>query len=268
MATQSTPRPVAVKLGGAVITRKQRAAAVRLKVLTRLAEELAASRVPLVVLHGAGSYGHPGAKRFRLNDPPVSGDAATLARGAAIVSAEVRRLHDLVLRSLLDAGLPAWSVPPAAWCSQRARRLDHWDSRPFEEALGSGLVPVSFGDVVLDREWGFSILSADTIAVELVRAKVVDRVLFVSDVGGVYESMGPGRPKVIPTVTDSVVAGLATKGAGPDVTGGIRGKAQAMVEIAALGGDAGLISGLSDGLLTRALRGEPVYGSWSTPGRR
>lgn len=257
-----------MKLGGAVITRKQHAAAVRQKVLTRLAEELAASRVPVIVLHGAGSYGHPGAKRFGLNDPPTAGGAIARARGAAIVSAEVRRLHGLVLRSLLDAGLPAWSVPPAASCSQRARVLDHWDARPFEEAVRGGLVPVSFGDVVPDLDWGFSIVSADTIAVELVRAKVVGRVVFVSDVGGVYESMGPGRPKVIPTVTESVVAGLTPKGAGPDVTGGIRGKAQAMVEIAALGGDAGLISGLSDGLLTRALRGEPVYGSWSTPGRR
>lgn len=265
---QWTPRPVAVKLGGAVITRKQRAAAIRPKVLTRLSEELAASHVPVVVLHGAGSYGHPGAKRFGLNAAPAPGEEIARARGAAIVSAEVRRLHGLVLRSLLDAGVAAWSVPPATSWTQRAGTLERRDLGPVTEAVRVGLVPVAFGDVVPDREWGFSILSADTLAVELVRAGVVGRVLFVSDVAGVYESMGPGRPKVIPTITESVVDALAATGAGPDVTGGIRGKAKAMVEIAALGGDAGLISGLSDGLLARALRGEPVYGSWSTPGRR
>lgn len=261
-------RPVAVKFGGAVITRKRGAAAVRQKVLSRLGRELAAAGVPTVLLHGAGSFGHPGALRYALNDPPHDGDRAQRARGAALVSAEVRRLHQMVLASLLDARLSPWSLPPASLAQQRERSLARMETEPFLTALAEGLLPVTFGDVVPDSSWGFSILSADTIAVELVRRGVVERVLFVSDVGGVYESMGPGRPKVIAEVTDEVVEGLSARGAGPDVTGGIRGKAQAMRAIAALGGHAGLISGLSDGLLTRALRGEPVYGSWSTPGRR
>jgi isopentenyl phosphate kinase len=49
----------------------------------------------------------------------------------------------------------------------------------------------------------------------------------------------------------------------PDVTGGIRAKAEAMLAIAHAGVDAGLISGLTDGGLSRALRGEMVYGSWA-----
>ena len=63
--------PVIVKLGGSVITRKNEVERARPKILTRLAEELAADpTVPLVVLHGAGSFGHPGAKRWGLARPP------------------------------------------------------------------------------------------------------------------------------------------------------------------------------------------------------
>lgn len=189
-------------------------------------------------------------------------------RGAAIVSAEVRRLHRIVLASLLQAGARPWSVPPGALAEQRAGTLTRFDLRPIAQAVERGLMPVAFGDVVPDLDWQFSILSADTIAVELVRQGIARRVLFVSDVEGVYESKGPGPPRVIAEITDEVVARLAPAAGAPDVTGGIRGKALAMRTIASLGGDAGLISGLSDGRLTRALRGEPVHGSWAFAGSR
>jgi isopentenyl phosphate kinase len=64
-------------------------------------------------------------------------------------------------------------------------------------------------------------------------------------------------------LTDDAIAGLPTTGAGADVTGGIRGKAATMRRIARAGVDAVLISGLTDGALARAIRGESVYGSWA-----
>ena len=128
--------------------------------------------------------------------------------------------------------------------------------------MNAGLVPVSFGDVVPDDAWTRSILSADTLAVELARQLPVRRVLFVSDVPGVLEPGTAPRPRIVPEVTEELVERLSQRAGGPDVTGGIRGKAQAMLEIGRLGADAGLISGLKDGLLSRALRGDSVVGSW------
>ena len=87
--------PVVVKLGGSVLTRKREAARLRPKILHRLAEELAApGNPPFVLLHGAGSFGHPGAVRWNLAKPSAdAADRDRRVRGAAIVSAEVRRLH-------------------------------------------------------------------------------------------------------------------------------------------------------------------------------
>ena len=252
-----------VKLGGSIITRKQQAERLRPKILARLAEEIVEGDRPTVLLHGAGSFGHPGAVRFGLaNAPTDPSKRLERARGAAIVSAEVRRLHLAVLRALVDAGARPWSVPAATIAENDGGRFGSLQHGPFQESIDAGLLPVSFGDVVPDRRWGRSILSADTIAVELTRSLPVQRVLFVSDVPGILE---PGaRPKevLIPEVTDAVLERLSPRAAGPDVTGGIRGKAAAMLEIGRLGADAGLISGLKDGLLSRALRGEPVPGSW------
>jgi isopentenyl phosphate kinase len=258
------PSLVVVKLGGSVITRKSDQARIRAKVLRRLAEELCgAGAPPMVILHGAGSYGHPGAVRWHLAEaPPVAGDSHRV-RGGAIVSAEVRKLHQAVLKELVDAGGRPVSVPPAGLAQNRAGALSSFDPEPFRRWLSAGFTPVSFGDVVLDERWGCSILSADTIAIELTRALHPGRVLFVSDVPGVLGPLANGKRPVVAELTPEVVGALSPKVGAPDVTGGIRGKAEAMLAIAGSGTLAGLISGLSDGALSRAIRGEAVYGSWA-----
>jgi isopentenyl phosphate kinase len=258
-----------VKLGGSVLTWKRERESLRPKVLACLARELATAPGPVVVLHGAGSFGHPNARRFRLAEPPEAGERATeRVRGAAIVAREVRRLHGAVLHALVRAGVSAWSVPAGTVARNREGGLAHLDAGPFADALSAGLTPVSFGDVVRDDAWGFSILSADTIARALARDLRAERVLFVSDVAGVYEPGAKGRRVAVPSVTRDLVDRLGPRAGVADVTGGIRAKAEAMLAIADGGADAGLISGLSDGSLSRALKGERVYGSWVAGSRR
>ncbi|MGI0139895.1 MAG: isopentenyl phosphate kinase [Thermoplasmata archaeon] len=258
--------PLAViKLGGSVITRKREIEKLRPKVLARLSEELAAVKSHRVILlHGAGGFGHPGAVRFGLASPPAPEiSAAARARGAAIVSAEVRRLHLAVLRSLVAAGARPWSVPMSTHTVQAAGELETIDLAPFSAALRSGWMPVSFGDVTHDRAWGSSILSADMIALRLAESLHPDRVVFVSDVPGVYAPRTAGRRSVLGAITDEVYRSLDAEPGAPDVTGGIRGKVGVMRAIARFGVNAGLISGLSDGALSRALTGAMNDGSWA-----
>jgi isopentenyl phosphate kinase len=264
-----TPDPAApvviVKLGGSVITRKREVEKLRPKVLARLARELTALRDRrIVLLHGAGSFGHPGARRFGLAAPPNGGSSgAERIRGAAIVASEVRRLHLAVLRELVHGGASPCSVPMSTHARNRAGELTHLDPSPIRAALEGGFLPVSFGDVVPDEAWGSSILSADTIALALVPALHAERVVFVSDVEGILEGPTGRRRSVVRNVTAETVAALRAPSGGSDVTGGIRGKATAMLAIAAAGADAGLISGLSDGAVARAVRGSMEFGSWA-----
>lgn len=263
MGGSAPTRPTVVKLGGSLITRKNDLEKVRPKVLARLAEELAASDGrPVVVLHGAGSFGHPGARRFGLARAP-EGAPAERTRGAAIVSSEVRRLHLHVLRALVGAGARPWSVPAASVGANREGSLVRFDPGPFRWALEQGLLPVSFGDVVPDEAWGTSILSADTVAVELARALPAGRVVFATDVPGIYTTPEHRAKEILAEVTEEALRALAVRPGAPDVTGGIAAKGAAMCRIARDGVDAVLISGLSDGALSRAIRGEAVYGSWA-----
>ncbi len=265
MGPAALPAPTVVKLGGSLITRKREVEKVRPKVLDRLSEEVAAAEGrPVVLLHGAGSFGHPGARRFGLSRPPSeAGSREERTRGAAVVSAEVRRLHLLVLRALVRAKARPWSIPAAGVVSNREGRLARFDPAPFRWALDQGLLPVSFGDVVPDEVWGTSIASADTLAVELARTLHAGRVVFATDVPGIYTSPARRAKEILAEVTESALAELTVRPGAPDVTGGILAKAEAMRRIAKAGVDAVLISGLSDGALAKAVRGEAVYGSWA-----
>jgi len=57
-----------VKLGGSVVTEKTHLRTPRSAAIRRLAGELASLREPLLIVHGAGSYGHILARRHRLNE--------------------------------------------------------------------------------------------------------------------------------------------------------------------------------------------------------
>ncbi len=255
---------VIVKLGGSIITRKRETSTLRRKVLTHLARELregsGKGANSLIVLHGAGSFGHPYAKEWNLSHAPKPEDRDRL-RGAAITSVHVRQLHDHVLKSLIDAGLPALSIPPQTLATNDQGKLTTFEDSAFRTALEAGAVPVSFGDVVRDRSWGFSILSGDDIAVYLAEKLRAERVIFVSDVPGVLDQ---GKASsVVPHLTPGVVESLQPTPGVPDVTGGIRGKAEKMLKIAAGGTPCVILSGLSRDRLKQALQGEKVYGTWT-----
>ena len=94
-----------VKLGGSVITDKRsETPAPRTDVLNRLAREVVEAGGETIVLHGAGSFGHPGARKYRLREGLQGPDAA---KGAAEVRASVGALNALVIEALREAGGPA-----------------------------------------------------------------------------------------------------------------------------------------------------------------
>jgi isopentenyl phosphate kinase len=195
-----------------------------------------------------------------------AGEKVHRRRGAAIVGVEVRKLHGAVLQALVNAGLAPFSLPPQPLAVNRAGRLERFEVEPFRRVLAQGGVPVSFGDVVPDSEWDYSILSADAIALTLVRELPSRRLVFVSDVEGILAPATPGaRRRPVPRITAEVFSYLRPLEGVADVTGGIRSKAEVMLAAAEAGADAGLISGLRHGALSRALRGESVYGSWCGP---
>ncbi|MGD8543676.1 MAG: hypothetical protein PVG48_00980, partial [Candidatus Bathyarchaeota archaeon] len=60
-------KPTVLKLGGSVITNKEKPLTPNLSAIKRLANEISKANVSrLVLVHGGGSFGHPIAKQYAI----------------------------------------------------------------------------------------------------------------------------------------------------------------------------------------------------------
>ena len=127
----------------------------------------------IVVVHGAGSFGHFSAKKYGVADGGIlegTGAAASerLRKGVAETRASVGKLNSIVTSRLVAAGVPAVSLPTFGhWFTydrgrQRAVRESAPGLRAVTCSIDSGFVPVLHGDVSLDKEQDCAVLSGDT----------------------------------------------------------------------------------------------------------
>ncbi|HVT58834.1 MAG TPA: isopentenyl phosphate kinase [Thermoanaerobaculia bacterium] len=255
-----------VKLGGSLITDKATAETARPEVLARLAGEIVrgapCAGSSLIVGHGSGSFGHVAAHRHGL-----AGGLRSRAQLAGVSDTQERAaaLHRLVTAALAAAGADPFSIAPSSCVVAAAGRPVDIGLEPLRLALGAGLLPVVYGDVVLDREQGVAICSTellfDLLARRLAEEGVrVRRVLWLGATDGVLD--GAGR-----TLSRLTAAALADArdaiggAAGTDVTGGMRHRVETALALARRGIPSLIANGTVPGLLERALRGEPVPGT-------
>jgi len=254
-----------VKLGGSVITDKDsEVPKLRGEDLKRLAREVVSAGGETIVLHGAGSFGHPGARKYKLREGLSGPDAV---RGAAEVRATVGRLNTFVLEALTEAGAHPWPLPPSAVAAMREGAFKRMDWELFDAALGRGLTPVSHGDVVLDDTLGVSILSADEIAQALARHLHPALVVFAVNVDGLFDrdpnAKGASLIQTLKASDKVTFEQGASKGA--DVTGAMAAKLKAAQAIAFGGARVRIVNGLVPGRVADALSGKDVVGTLVVP---
>jgi len=248
-----------VKLGGSVITDKKIYKTFRPEVTNRLAREIAESGTDVVIVHGAGSYGHIMAKKHRLNDGYIEDSQLD---GVSVVQRDVRELNLHVMNALIDAGIKAVSIPPAVCVTMDSKDIFSLDYSRFEDYISMGLTPVTFGDVAVDNEIRFCICSGDLLVFHLARTLGAQRAIFVTDVDGIMSDTS-GKRDIIPELKginefkdlDSVEIKK------DDVTGKITGKALIMLELAQNGIEAVLLNGCEEWRLRSCLRGDGVLGT-------
>jgi len=246
-----------VKLGGSIITQKSKSKRLRRDVLERLCAEIASSNEHVIVVHGAGSFGHILAKRYGLQSglDPKSLDEQVI--GLSMVQRDMRELNLAVLRALLRSGLRPVSIPPGVAVRCDNKSISSMPTKLFEDYLELGFTPVSFGDVVLDSKLGFCVCSGDQIIERLCSEMQVSQVIFVTDVDGVY-TKPPGTPgsKLIPKMTSRGSHDMSCgRSNAPDVTGGMAAKVRVAKAIAKLAVPCLIMNGDPKGRLLKALKG-------------
>jgi isopentenyl phosphate kinase len=246
-----------VKLGGSVITDKGGAMKVRADVLARLAREIADAGRDIVVVHGAGSFGHPLAREQNLAFGLLDDKAP---RAASQVHADVRRLNLAVLDALRDAGMNPVTFSPWGLYACSDGTSGGWNFVPFHRTLGMGFTPVTHGDVVLDTSRSITVLSGDRLVAAMAQFFRADRVVFAIDQDGVYDKLPtmPGAQILKePTARELEKARvMSSAGAMADATGSMSGKLAAVKTIVESGIEVSLVNGLVAGRVREALEGK------------
>ena len=254
-----------LKLGGSVITKKSEQGCFRQDVMDNLSREIKRADKEIILVHGAGSFGHIAAKQYGLNEGYKYADQL---HGFSLTHAMVQTLNSLVLKSLHNYNIPAVSLSPHSIVKLDDHKLVKMDYNIFEEYLDKHFTPVTFGDVVLDEKLGFSICSGDLLAMALAKYFKPEKVIFVMDEDGLYTS----NPKInkdaefVESASLEKLKELTTSiDSHADVTGGMMGKIDMIKNISRLDIDTILLNGNKQDRLYDVLIGEDakctiVYG--------
>jgi len=253
---------VFLKLGGSLITDKNRPYTPRLETINDLAHQILAAlkdnpNLHILLGHGSGSFGHQPASRFGTRNG-VSGQKEW--HGFTEVWHKASMLNRLIVDALINSGLPAITISPASAVHTRNRHVDSWDLTPIETSLKNGLLPVIYGDVAFDEVLGGTILSTEDLFAHLAVKLHPDRILLAGLETGVWEDF-PARTHLVREITPNIFSKYVPvlgSSSGEDVTGGMLTKITSMVALVeqAPGLEILIFSGQEPGNLRHALDGK------------
>ncbi len=257
-------KPMILKIGGSVITDKKGELAARTEAINRLAEETQKAGVKnLIIVHGGGSFGHPTAQKYGIKEG-LKDDAQKI--GFAETHHVMTVLNGLVMDALVWHNIPAFSIAPSCCIVTENGRIKLFDDTVLKTLLQMRIVPVLYGDAVLDEKLGFTVLSGDQLVAYLARKFGASKIVIGVDTDGLYNA----DPKVAKNAelynhltldelekVKSKLGGSTTS----DVTGGMYGKIAELIPAVEQGIPITMVNAAKSNRLYKALLGEKVEGT-------
>jgi len=243
-----------IKLGGSVVTFKDRPLAANTGAIDGISRVLAQLDLPAIIVHGGGSFGHYWSVKYDMHTRQDSYDA----HGVSVVHESMIALNQIIVNSMIRAGLNPYGVPPSVFTAGH-KPLAAKIKQVYEMAR-SKVMPVTFGDVVHIQGAKYSILSGDALMTTLAKALRPSRVVFATNVDGIYKDMASRE-----LLREVRVAGSQSiefsKGTGADVTGGMQRKVTEAFKIASYGMDVLMVNGLVPERIAEAIEGRLQVGT-------
>lgn len=248
-----------IKLGGSVITRKNESFSIRSDIISRLADEISYflrenRGERLILVHGGGSFGHSLVRECSEKIGYI--DIQCFARVAFYMDF----LNHLVSEVLLSSGVLATRISPRSICW--GVDFGECDFSVVKRFVSSGVVPVLYGDVILSGNEA-RVLSGDDIVWYLTKSLGSKKVIFVTDVNGVYDKDPKlnRNARILSNMHVSDVLKEASFWEVSDVTGGMLNKLRKSLLLGVKDVMIYVINGFVSSNLLNALKGRNVVGS-------
>lgn len=254
---------ILIKLGGSVITDKNKPYTAKSEIIRSLTQEIMAAwrrGYRFVVSHGSGSFGHTSAAKYG------TAEGLKSVYGLAVVQQDAVAINRIVNKIFLEEGLPVLSFAPSSFTLSGNKCLIKIFVEPVIEALKIDALPLVFGDVILDKKLGCCIYSGEKNLDNLIKplkeaGYSVSKMIHCGSTDGVYDKNG----KTIPTITlksFKKFAGVISYSSSTDVTGGMLHKVEECLAATEKGINSLIINGSMKGNLKKAIFGQKVKGTW------
>ncbi len=259
---------IILKLGGSILTKKDSSTSeVNKDNLNRVACEIRRSLnnndKDLVIVHGAGSFGHPPAKEYKIGEPFRSEEYPSKRIGFVKTQNAVKKLNMLVCEEFINEDIPVIAIPASSFIKTSNKRISEGNIEKFKQYLEKGYVPIIYGDVVLDDELEMAVISGDQIIQYLAINLDADEVILGTDVDGVYNKNPKLHDDAVLYDKFSNLDDLETfeDTTNVDVTGGMIGKIKELLYLADLGINSIIINANTENNIYKALEQENVTGT-------
>lgn len=249
-----------------MITHKQKPFTANSGSIRRLAREIAEANVKhLILIHGGGSFGHPLAKQYAIKKGYKKDSQQAL--GFSKTHQAMVTLNKLVVDALIHYDIAAVAISPSSCIVTKSGRIDVFESEPIERLLQIGLVPVLYGDAILDLDLGFTVLSGDQLAVSLAIRFYAERLIMGVDVDGLYtaDPKSNSSAKLIASCTLRELKNIQQQieeAKSIDVTGGMFGKIRELAPAIEKGIIALIINAAEPKNVYKALRNDRIVGTF------
>ncbi|MFH0863764.1 MAG: isopentenyl phosphate kinase [Candidatus Gottesmanbacteria bacterium] len=256
---------VLIKIGGSLITDKTKEFCLKKEALDCICQEIKKSLglgKQLIIGHGAGSFAHCPAQKYQTHKGIINKESY---RGIAEVADVAAQLNRIVVRKLIDCGINAVSISPLSIITAKNHELNTICLKSLEELLRLEMLPVVYGDQIIDTKVGCTIFSTERvlgfIALDLKNKRYkIEKIIHCGQTEGVYDQEG----KTISLITNKNFAEykkMINGSKGVDVTGGMIHKVEETLNLAKQGIPGLIIDGIEKGSLSKAIAGEKVIGT-------
>jgi isopentenyl phosphate kinase len=242
---------ILIKLGGSVITFKEKPLAANFEAIRRISYVLASIKTPIILIHGGGSFGHYWSIKYNMHSKPDQYDS----HGVSIVHESMIALNQIIVDSMVKVGMNPYTVIPSMFI---------YDNKPIikkikelKSIVESSVIPITFGDVIYVENKMYSILSGDVLMSLLSKFLRPSKVIFTLNVDGIYKDMRKREILKELKNNNSVRVSKVMQ----DVTGGMRRKVAEALKISDIGIDVMMVNGLKPERIINAISGTGFEGT-------
>jgi isopentenyl-diphosphate delta-isomerase len=252
---------VLLKLGGSILTDKNKPFSLREDILDNCLNQIIKSKKKLILIHGGGSFGHPLAKKYQLSQG-LNNSIKDQSMGVSKTHEAMNQFNSIIVNKFIKKDFPAISIQPSNIFIQDFNEIHIKSIEPIEKLLDLDILPILYGDILLSKDISFSILSGDQIILNLcksIKNYQISKVIFAIEEDGIFINDNGNQKLALRLSSDDLASiDLSALGQKIDVTGGIKGKLEKIEKIIQLNIPVQIVNGLKNSNILKAITNQQM----------